>query len=248
VTVDEYQVLTGEPVPTSNYQQLEAQLLRTQRTLERMLGYSLDSEEIDTNLYDESGKVTSSDWPCWTWNTKEGYYDDFIWGGNNQSALDTPDDVEFAYRVFPYRPNDRFLHLDPFKEIYSIKLIRNNVTLRTITPENIRVRRGRQPWARYVDIGAGCSWWGYCSCHAHQLQVAVDAYWEFEEVPEELKYIWADMVYYNLNPKSEIRSESIGAHSYTRFDNTRPQDMPSNLEALQQYAGPRGSIVRTLTL
>lgn len=246
MTLDEYQVLTGESVPSNRLEQLEAQLTRTQRILEASLGYPLDSSEIANNQYNETGKATSTDWPCLAgWGM-----DEFIWGSDGTGELAAPDPVENAYRMFDYNPKDRFLRLDPFSTIHAIKFVRDDVTVATIDPDDYRIHWGRETvgterWSRDVEIQ--CGWWRKCDCTSC-FQIAVDANWMFEEIPEELKYLWADMVSYYMNPKSDIKSESIGAHSYSRFDNVLPQELAHNVSVIKRYAGPHGTAFRSVTL
>ena len=52
------------------------------------------------------------------------------------------------------------------------------------------------------------------------------------------------MATYYSDPNSNIRSESIDTHSYTKFSDIAPENESFNLAVLKKYAGPYGSVSR----
>ena len=84
MNITEYQELSGINVASRDVDRVTATITKTQKILEGMLGYSLDTR--DTNEYDEIGK-TITECPC----------------DINLNNLSAPDSVEFAYRLFTYR-------------------------------------------------------------------------------------------------------------------------------------------------
>lgn len=232
--LSKYQELTGLNVSSSKAGIVQAQINRTTSLLETMLGFSLNPEFAATNLYNELGKSTDS---CACPNV-----------AINEENLDSPDVVQGAYRLFPYNSLDQFLHIDPFKRIYKVKLVYvkqgatdNGVTLKTFDIDQVRSQIGRDGIGKYLEICRNC--WCECGCDGC-VQLAVDADWLWttpEEVPNDLLYVLCDMVQYYSNPKRDIKSESITTHSYTKFDNTPPQALPDNLAIIKHYAGPNGT-------
>lgn len=226
-----YNNLTGL-CTSENENRIQANLGKAQSMLEGLLGYTLDPELVLQNLYNEQG-ISPSECSC-------------------SSVLDEdllpPDAVEFAYRLYAYNPKDRYLLVDPFTEINKVKLVKNGVTIKTFEDDEYRIHYERDGVAKYIEICDECG----CSCDCTDcVQLAVDADWlwqTFDDVPIDLQYIWADMVSYYADCKSDIKSESIGPHSYTKFDKTPPQDEPINRSVLIKYAGAYGSINKQYTL
>lgn len=224
-----YQELTGITVPSSQQAQVTAQIKRTRIALENMLGYSLESKKASENQYEELGK-TQSECGC----------DDI-----NIDNLNDPDEVQGAYRLFSYNENDLYLPVDPFTTLYKVKLVvirpgeDQGVTVKTFDDENLRVVM-KNGFAKYIEVCKDC----FCTCSCQDcVQLAVDADWMFEDcLPLELQYLWADMVTYESDQKKDLKSETLGSHSYTRFDRLNPAELSSSMKVLQKYAGPNGSL------
>lgn len=235
-----YQTLTGTTVDDSTL--YTAQINRTQKILESLLGYTLDSDSVNTNFYNELGR-TQLECACPIVDTDE--------------LLD-PDDVVTAYRTYKYDPRDKYWHVDPFTKINAVKLVYikqgaspNGVTIKTFDDIEIREDRGRDIWSKYIEwhpttLGFNCY-------HDHFVQLAVDADWEFSTVPEDLQYVWADMVTYYADKNRDVKSESILTHSYTRFDNkkngesVKPEMLSANMAIITRYAGPHGTAGKMVT-
>lgn len=225
-----YTELTG--ITVKNEALTKAQINRTRSMLETMLGYPLCSSKQQENLYNELGK-SQEDCAC---------------PDVNLDNLDDPDEVQGAYRLFPYNRNDMFLAVDPFVKFYKAKLVfvkagdgANGVTLKTFDEERIRVEVGRQGFSKYLENCKSC----WCDCNCDEcVQLAIDAEWGFNEqtIPEDLKFVWAEMVTYYSNPKQDVKSESILTHSYTKFDRVEPQLESHNMAVIKKYAGPFGSV------
>jgi len=237
VELSTYEQLTGLKVSSARNAIVTAAINRSQAILETMLGFTLDPEKVETNLYNELGK-SRSECSCPSVNTDN---------------LDDADEVVGSYRLFMYDPNDKYFHVDPFVKLHKVKLVwvrpgdsednPQGVTIKTFDADDIRVELGHAGWAKYIEHCLDC----LCVCDCKNcVQLAVDADWAWddsENIPQDLLYLWADMVTYYSNPKKDIKSESITTHSYTKFDNTAPQDEPHNLAVIRKYAGQHGSAV-----
>lgn len=231
--LSKYSKLSGVTVSDSDSAYVEAQIRRTQATLETLLGYSLTKQKANTNFYNEKGKSTLN---CFCPNV-------------DTSNLLPPDEVENSYRLYPYNPDDKFLFIDPFTTVYSVKLVyvqpgdpeENGITLKTFDIEDIRIEMGREGIGKYIQ---DCHW-NLCLCEdvcRDCVQLAVDAEWVNQDcLPDDLMYVWSDMVTFNSDEKNGIRSESILSHSYTKFDRVVPETEPQNLAIIRRYAGPYGS-------
>lgn len=229
--ISQYTELTGIEVPTSKKNLVIAQLNRSQRVLENMLGFTLDPDLINENKYVESGK-TQTDCPT----------------PDDNLTLDAADAVVYAYRQFPYNKKDKYLCIDPASQIHSVKLVKDNVTYKTFETEDFRTVNKNEV-IQYLELCTDyceCICETICSCH----QLAVDATWLWEDgcIPEELLYLHADMATYYSDNKSGLKSETIGPHSYTKFDKGAPETRSENMSVIKKYAGPLGSVKKTLTV
>lgn len=221
-----YEELTGTTVKASQVTLVTAQLKRSQKILEGMLGYSLNSKLRKSNLYIERGKA-DVDCSCPDVEPDE---------------LEEPDDVEYAYRLFPYNPPDKYLHVDPFTAIHSVKLVKDDVTYKTFTSDEIRGQY-TQGWGKYIE---NCQQLCGCLVACNCVQLAVDADWLDVCKYDELMYLWSDMVTYYVDCKKDVRSETVGSHSYTKFDRKPPEG--DSLYMLKKFAGPNGSLTKVLTI
>lgn len=232
MNLEKYEELTGITVPESEEAAYEAQIRRTQRMLETMLGFTLDPSKTNTNFYNELGK-SKSDCFCPDVDT---------------SNLLPPDPVIGAYRLFRYNKHDRYFFVDPFTNIHSVKLVfikegsvDTDITIKTFDEDEIRAQIGRDGIGKYIQHCETC----LCSCECNDcVQLAVDADWLFQDdIPEDLLYVWADMITYQVDCKKDIKSEAITGHSYTKFDRVAPETEPQNLAVIKRYAGPYGSVM-----
>lgn len=232
MNLGEYETLSGITVSSGNAKKVEAQIKRTQRILEEMLGFTLTKSLVNTNEYTETGK-TQDTYLC--------YYE------VNEENLDAPDAVVNAYRLFPYNKADRFLLIDPASAIHKVKLIKDSVTYRTLEADDFR-KDYKRGVIKYLEQYKHC-WCGCDLLYCDGLQLAVDADWLWDTtLPEDLMQVWADMVTYYSHNKKEIKSESLGTHSYTKFDRTKPEEESINMATIKRYAGPNGPLIRTITI
>lgn len=232
-----YQTLTGITVAAADQARVIAEIVRARRKLESLLGYTLDPALINTNLYNELGK-TNSELSCPIVDT---------------STLLPPDPVVTAYRLYNFSGEDPYMHIDPFTTLNAVKLVYlrpgaapNGVTVKTFDVNYLRTHRSRDTWSKYLhEFYSYYSW--HCG-HNHDVQLAVDAVWQFATIPDDLKEIWADVVTFNSDIKKGIKSESILTHSYTRFDNVSPETLPESTNIIGRYAGPHGLASRTVVV
>lgn len=230
--VAKYSELTGKTLSDAEQALVTAQIARTRVMLETMLGYPLCVDDASENFYNELGK-SPLECSCLSVDT--------------ETLLD-PDDVEGSYRLFRYNHLDKFLFVDPFVAVYKVKLVRvqlgdlfdnTGVTIKTFDNDDMRAQVGRGGWGKYIQPCNDCM----CLCECRDcVQLAVDADWLFEGcIPQDLLYVWADMVTYYADCKADIKSESILTHSYTKFDRIAPETLAQNMAIIKRYAGPGGT-------
>lgn len=232
-----YQELTGIVVATDDENFVKAQIKRTRGILESMLGFTLNPNKTNTNIYNEVGK-TQNEYSCPNVDTSE---------------LLPPDDVINAYRLYNYNEADKYLFSDPFLAVHKVKLVyikpgypeESSITVKTFNDDEIRIQYGRDGIGKFIDrVQQYYFNWSLCGCSTNHVQLAVDADWIFDNcLPDELLYVWADMITYEVDCKKDIRSESIEGHSYTKFDRVSPITELQNLAIIKRYAGPYGSVM-----
>jgi hypothetical protein len=232
VNLEKYTELTGETIAPSQEAKFKATIRRTKTTLETMLGFSLKPK----NLYTERGKVQF-----------EGYLpilDDF-------DNLLEPDEEQGTYKLFPYNENDKFFHVDPFTNLYHVKLVMpiNDGEFVTIVElDNVVAQYGRDGIAKYIERHwAWFTWewyhtykYGFTSADDEGLMLAVDADW-LNCYPDDLNYIWVDMITHYADPNNNIKSESVDGHSWSKDDMTKPEYSIQSQKIISRYAGPFGA-------
>lgn len=233
MTLEQYQTLMGVTVPTAQQAKVTATIARTQSMLETLLGFTLNPAEVTTNLYTELGK-TIRECACPSVDSEN---------------LNDPDAVVGAYRLYRIHENDKFIHIDPATTVHAVKLVYikqgtgdNGITIKTYDWNDIRVQY-KGDITRFIE---DCDT-SICACSCSDcVQLAVDADWVWQDsadIPDDLNYLWGEMIEYYSNSKRNIKSESIDSHTYTRFDDKPPQATEENLAILRKYAGPYGSAV-----
>ncbi len=229
----EYQTITGTTVPATDVTRVTAVITKAQRILEGMLGFTLDPSLYSTNKYTELGK-TATECPC----------PDAI----DESALLDPDAVVFAYRQFNYNKKDKFLVIDPATAIHSVKLVKDDVTLRTFEESEYRLHSSLG-LIKYLEI-VDCCW---CVClveGCNCVQLVVDATWVWGQggPPDDLLQVWAEMITYYSDIKKNIKSQTLGPHSYTKFKDIAPEKETRSITVIKKYAGQHGSVKRINTV
>lgn len=226
-----YETLTGINVPSSQESRITAVINRCQKTIESSLGFTLDETLVIENQYIELGK-TKTECLC----PSEIDIDN----------LDAPDAVICAYRVFEYNKDDKYLSIDPATSINSVKLVIGNVTVKTLVEFEDYTCNYENGLIKYLEkVECWCS----DLCCSKNVQLAVDAEWVWQDeddIPEELSYLMCDMVSYYSDSKSNIKSESLGPHSYTKFDNVSPELQSKNVVIINKYSGPHSTLKRVI--
>lgn len=234
MNLEEYEKLMGITIPEDKRTYYSAQILRVQSKLETLLGFTLKAKHI----YTELGK---SQRECVCPNIPES------------SSLLPPDEVKGIIKVFPYNYKDKFLHIDPFLDVYNVKLVRvldNKQFITYKTFETFTKQYMSQGIGTHIEKCNTC----FCDCDCKDcVQLAVDADWvdftdEESDLPDDLLYLWCDMINYYADPMKDIKSESVDGHCWSRGDITPPEELIENKLLLQRYAGPYGSIVRIPTI
>lgn len=231
MTLSEYQTLTGITVSSADQTRVTAVINRTQTTLETLLGFTLDPTKNKINLYNELGKSKQ----------------DCFCPSVDLSNLQPADPVVGNYRLYRYNDLDKYFFIDPFKTVHAVKLVfikdgtgANGVTIKTFDSDQIRLQILKAGFGKYIEHCQDC----LCDCACTDcVQLAVDADWLWSgNLPDDLLYVWADMISFYADTKKGIKSESIDTHSYTKFGNTAPELEPGNLAVIKFYAGPYGSV------
>lgn len=232
--IDKYTELTGITVSPSQEASVNAMIRRTKSMLETLLGFSLKPKY----LYTEKGKVQFQG----------------LFPNTDLNTLLPPDDEEGNYKLFQYNERDKYFHVDPFTNIYHVKLVlpQNDGEFITILDlKHVAAQYGRDAIAKYIERYSEWFTWDwypnlqllYCNSERGGLQLAVDADW-IKCLPEDLMFLWADMVTFYADGNSNIKSESVDGHSWTKDNTDAPEEEPSSILVLQRYAGPYGSIMR----
>lgn len=229
-----YIKLTGNTIPASQYARYRALIRRVQARLETILGWSFTPEV----LYQEKGKTQNG---CVCPDIPE--------------SLLPADEVKGIIKVFPYNSSDKFLHVDPFLDVYNVKLVRvleNREFITYKTFDLVTKQYMNNGVGKYIEKCDTC----YCDCDCRDcVQLAVDGDWlkASEEsgepnLPLDLLYLLCDMVDYYADPTHDIKSESVDGHSWSKGDVKAPEESSSALLVLKKYAGPFGTIQRIPTI
>lgn len=240
----QYSELTGLSVSSAKENLVTAQIARTQTILEQMLGYTLDPDLYNQNQYTEIGKTTAE-----------------LPFPSTSLTLNDPDAVVFAYRLYDFNNKDLYLPIDPCSAVHKVKLVKDGVTYKTFDTDEIRLHY-KQGFIKYVQLVSTIeeylflyqNYIYYANYNYNEdvnyLQLAVDATWLWSEgqIPQDLLFVWADMVTYYSNPSHGIKSQTLGSHSYTRFDEIPPEQEKQNINIIKKYSGPLGSIHQTPTV
>lgn len=228
MNLDKYQELTGKIIPANKAVFYTAQIKRVQSKLETFLGFTL----TPTALYKELGK---SQVECVCPDVPE--------------SLLPADEPKGIIKVFPYNSKDTFLHIDPFHDVYSVKLVkvlddRSFVTYKTF--ENFTEQYMTQGIGKYIEKCENC----FCNCDCKDcVQLAVDGDWlGLPDLPDDLLYLWCDMIDFYADPTKDIKSESVDGHSWSKGDITAPEATDEAKLLLARYAGPYGSITKMPTV
>lgn len=225
--IAKYEALTGTNVASSQVDKVVSQINRARRSLETVLGYTLDEDLVLSNEYTELGKASND------YAISCNYSVDL----NN---LVSADDVVYAYRLFDFNNKDHYLAIDPCSSVSAVKLVKDGVTYKTFTTAQYRAH-AKQGFIKYLER-VEC--WCTCSyiCENH-MQLAVDANWlwqDTESIPNDLLDLWVDMVEFYLDGSTNIKSETLGSHSYTKFENRPPYELEINKKIIAKYIGGNG--------
>lgn len=234
MNLEEYERLTGKTIPESREAYYKAQIKRVQSKLETLLGYTL----TPTQLYTELGKTQRE---CVCPDIPES------------SSLLPADAVRGIIKVFPYNYKDKYLHIDPYEEVYNVKLVRvldNRQFITYKTFESFTKQYMQNGIGNHIEKCETC----FCNCDCKDcVQLAVDANWvdfteDGEVIPDELLYLWCDMIDYYADPSKDIKSESVDGHSWSKGDIVAPEEEKSTTLLLRRFAGPYGTVTRIPTV
>lgn len=246
MNLETYQNLTGITVAEGDKARYNAVIRRTTAMLEAALGYSLvPSKNLDNQ---ELGKVT--------FEGQLPYYP------LNENSLLPADEQDGEYRLFPYNEHDIYLRIDPAANIYHVKLVQavNDDEFITVTDLKSTTSKRTGSFTKHIEKQTGWftwSWYGWLTRNVglgNGLLVAVDADWlDCTNMPEDLQYLWADMVTYysdtNISVTGNIKSESVNGHSWSRTNagggtsgDLSPEQSASGKSTIAQYAGPNGTL------
>lgn len=243
-----YTELTGIAVADGDKARYNAVIRRANALLESALGYSLSSSK---NLdKEELGKVQF-----------QGAYPFYPYYPVDQTELLPADEVDGRYRLFQYNDKDLYIKTDPARNVYHVKLVKahNDDEFVTIMDLIDFTSKNSRKFGKFIQKSASWFNWHWYSWLIQQmgngsgLLVAVDADWlDCNNMPEDLKYLWVDMVtYYSSDTVSvtgNIKSEAVNGHSYTLSNagggkgvDLSPEQSDAGLKILALYAGPNGT-------
>lgn len=229
-----YEELMGIQIPEGKTVYYAAQIKRVQSKLETLLGFTFKSSHI----YNELGKTQVD---CFCPDIPE------------TSSLLPPDEVKGVIKVFPYNYKDKFLHIDPYYKVFNVKLGRvlddkSFITYKTF--EAFTQKFMAQGIGLFVERCETC----FCDCNCKDcVQLIVDGDWidltdKESDIPDDLLYLWCDMINYYADPTKDIKSESVDGHSWSKGDIKPPEELLESKLILQKYAGPFGFITRMPTI
>lgn len=228
--IEMYEKLTGIVISANRRAYYEAQIKRVQSKLETLLGFTLEPLALYKELGKSQTECVCPDIP-------------------QSDTLLPADEVKGIIKLFPYNYKDKFLHTDPFTEVYSAKLVkvldnREFITYKTF--EHFTEQYMSQGIGKYIEKCQTC----FCDCDCKDcLQLAIDGNWlALPNLPDDLMYLWADMVTYYADPAKDIKSESVDGHSWSKGDIKAPEQQDEVKLLLTRYAGPYGSITKMPTL
>lgn len=155
-----------------------------------------------------------------------------------------------SIRIFPYHKHDNYLLIDPASSITTVRLIRGDEEIEVLELDDDYHIYEKNGYIKYLTRCYDDRW---CICRDYcrscaQLEVTGVWLWPEDGIPEDLLYVWADMVTYNGDCKNNIKSETLGTHSYTKFSREDPLTETNNQAIILKYAGGNGSIIRNITL
>jgi hypothetical protein len=245
VDLAKYEELTGTTVATGDIARYTAIINRANASLSSLLGYPLDSTQ---NLdIEELGKVQF-----------EGQYPYYP---IDPTKLLPPDTQTGTYKLFPYNESDIFLPVDPFTNAYHVKLVQRYSPDKFVTFTTLSdwTQKNTSLFGKYIERQVGWFIWGWYTWLIENLGkdngllLAIDGDWlDQDSFPLDLMYLWTDMVtYYTSDEVSvigNIKSESVNGHSWSRANagggnaSLAPEQTPTGLKILAQYAGPNGTL------
>lgn len=147
-------------------------------------------------------------------------------------------------RIFPYVREDKYKHIDPCTAVHAVTIVKNGVDLDVLTTDEYTVVTNRGLIKHLaIHICTVCSR-SVCACSNPLYEYKVNADYAFVDnaLPDDLAGVWADMVTYYADPKLGIRSETLGTHSYSKFDKDVIENDPASQAIIRRYAGPRGTL------
>ena len=158
-------------------------------------------------------------------------------------------------KIFPYNWKDKFLFVDPYKDVYNVKLVQvtndyNFITFKTF--ERFNKQYMNNGVGKYIERCQNC----FCDCNCKDcVQLAVDGDWlniseesGESDLPLDLLYLWCDMIDYYGDQSRDIKSESVDGHSWSKGDIKAPEESAEAVLLLKKYAGPFGTITRIPTV
>lgn len=194
---------------------------------------------MDISTYETlTGKTVSA--------SQETYYEALI--AKTQSQLEGILGYSLAIpavagvRYFDYHEADKYVSIDPFTTITSIELVEDAEVIYTLTEEDYRTHT-KYGILKHLELCCVCPQ----NCYKC-IQWKITAQWLFATIPTDLQYLWADMVTFDADPGNNIKSQTLGTHSYTKASTLPPQDKRENQIIIGKYQGGNGQGIIIPTL
>lgn len=150
-----------------------------------------------------------------------------------------------ATRLFAFHPHDKYIKIDPFETITSVKLVNDAVDEFIFTTDDYRIHTAHGI-TKALQLCNSC-YANFCSCY-NCVQLQVVAEWQWDSLPTDLQLLWSDMITYYTDNSSNIKSQTLGTHSYTKFDMQAAQQKSENQIIIGKYQGGNGMgiIIQTI--
>lgn len=181
--------------------------------------------------------------------TQEDYYEAII--AKTKSMLENilgyslDAQSQASTRLFQFNKNDKYTSIDPFETITSVKLVNDDEDEYTFTTDDYRIHT-QYGITKTLQFCNSC-YQNFCSCY-NCTQLEVVAEWEWDTLPTDLQLLWADMTTYYADQKNNIKSETLGTHSYTKGNLNPPETKRENLIVIGKYQGGNGQGIIIPTL
>jgi hypothetical protein len=153
-------------------------------------------------------------------------------------------------RYYDLNVNDPYILLDPYKTITSIEIMKGAEVVDTLVLGDDYSTYTKNGISKYIQLitcmNLQLPRYPFLCCNKPtDYRLKVVGIFEFATVPQDISMIWADMITYYVDPNRDLKSQTLGSHSYTRGNMTPPEQDKANTQVTMKYAGSNGMISYT---